>query len=89
MKVKFKKSFTRDLKKRANDRKLFAKVEQIIGQIEEAEDTHRISNLKKLKALGNYYRVRSGDYRIGLIIDGGTVTFVRILHRSDIYRYFP
>jgi len=89
VKVKFKKSFTRDLKKRANDRKLFAKVEQIIGQIEEAEDTHRISNLKKLKALGNYYRVRSGDYRIGLIIDGGTVTFVRILHRSDIYRYFP
>jgi len=51
VKVKFKKSFTRDLKKRANDRKLFAKVEQIIGQIEEAEDTHRISNLKNSKHL--------------------------------------
>ncbi len=89
MKVKFKKSFARDLKRRANDRKLSAKVEQIIGQVDEAKDTHRISNLKKLKALGNYYRIRSGDYRIGLIIEGGTVTFVRVLHRSEIYRYFP
>jgi len=89
VKVKFKKSFARDLKKRANDRKLSAKVEQIIGQVDEAEDTHRISNLKKLKAPGNYYRIRSGDYRLGLIIEGGTVTFVRVLHRSEIYWYFP
>jgi hypothetical protein len=26
---------------------------------------------------------------MGLIIEGDIVVFVRFLHRSDIYRYFP
>ncbi|MGH2412635.1 MAG: type II toxin-antitoxin system RelE family toxin, partial [Microcystaceae cyanobacterium] len=35
------------------------------------------------------YRIRLGDYRIGLFIEGKTVTFARVLHRKEIYRYFP
>lgn len=89
MKVEFKKSFAKDLKKKSYDRKLLIKVEQIIGQIDEAENPHLIPNLKKLKAEGDYYRIRFGDYRIGLIIEDDTATFVRLLHRSEIYRYFP
>lgn len=89
MKVEFKKSFAKDLKKKSNDRRLSAKVEQIIEQVDEAEDTHQIPNLNKLKAEGNFYRIRSGDYRLGLIIEDDTVTFVRLLNRSEIYRYFP
>jgi len=37
---------------------------------------------------GSYYRIRTGTNRVGLIIDGDTVTFVRALHRSEIHRYF-
>lgn len=48
-----------------------------------------IRNLKKLKGTENCYRIRIGDYRIGLILDDETITFVRVLHRKDIYRYFP
>ncbi len=89
MKVEYKKSFAKDLKKKSNDRKLLAKVEQIIEQVDQAQDTHQISNLKKLKADGNFYRIRTGDYRLGLIIQDDTVIFVRLLNRSEIYRYFP
>ena len=35
------------------------------------------------------YRIRVGDYRLGLVFDGGTMTFVRCLNRREIYRYFP
>ncbi|MFN6562348.1 MAG: type II toxin-antitoxin system RelE family toxin [Nostoc sp. ChiSLP01] len=48
-----------------------------------------ITNLKKLQGYENAYRIRVGDYRIGLIFDGETVLFQRVLHRKDIYRYFP
>lgn len=48
-----------------------------------------ISNLKKLKGYENAYRIRIGDYRSGILFDGETVTFQRVLHRKDIYRYFP
>ncbi|MDI6790202.1 MAG: hypothetical protein QME44_05890 [Thermodesulfobacteriota bacterium] len=48
-----------------------------------------MSNIKKLRAQGNYYRIRLGDYRIGLVVDDIGARFVRFLHRSEIYRYFP
>lgn len=89
MKVEFKKSFAKDLKKKSKDRQLSAIVEQIIGKVDEAEDIHQIPNLKKLKAQGCFYRIRTGNYRLGLIIENDTVTFVRLLHRREIYRYFP
>ena len=89
MKVEFKKSFAKDLKKKSDDRKLLDKVKQIIEYVDHADDISQISNLKKLKAQDDFYRIRSGEYRIGLIIEGDTVIFVRLLHRSEIYRYFP
>jgi mRNA interferase RelE/StbE len=33
--------------------------------------------------------IRVGDYRIGVVLEDGVVTFVRVLHRRDVYRYFP
>jgi mRNA-degrading endonuclease RelE of RelBE toxin-antitoxin system len=62
VKVVFKKSFAKDLKKKSKNRKLSAKVEQIIGQVDEAEETHQIPNLKKTpslqKSLGRQSQVR-------------------------------
>jgi mRNA interferase RelE/StbE len=87
--LKFKKSFSKDLRKKAHEKKLLSRVKEIIREVDNADNVHKIVNLKKLKANGNYYRIRSGDYRIGLIIKNDTVHFVRLLHRSEIYRYFP
>lgn len=47
-------------------------------------------DLKKLsEGSGEYYRLRVGDYRIGLEVEDEVVVFVRCLHRRDVYRYFP
>lgn len=89
MKTAFTKSFARDLKKLANDKTILDKIREIILEVEAAESIAIIGNLKKLKAEGSYFRIRSGNYRIGLIIDGDTITFVRVLHRSEVYRFFP
>ncbi|VXD20543.1 putative toxin RelE2 [Planktothrix serta PCC 8927] len=58
-------------------------------EIPNLTDLQTIINLKKLKGDDNAYRLRVGDYRIGFYFDGETVTFARVLHRKDIYRYFP
>lgn len=89
MNSEFKKSFARDLRKRKNEKALLDRVRGIIREVDEANTIHEINNLKKLKAEDNYYRIRLGDYRIGLIIEEDTVHFVRFLHRSEVYRYFP
>lgn len=89
MKTTFRKSFVKDLERHAKDKDILAKVKEIILQAEAADSVAVITNLKKLKADGSYFRIRVGHFRVGLIIEDNTVTFVRVLHRKEIYRYFP
>lgn len=89
MKTAFSKSFVKDLKRHVKNKKLLSSIQKIILEVEAAADLIGINNLKRLKAEGSYYRIRSGSYRLGLIVDGETVIFTRVLHRKEIYRYFP
>ncbi len=89
MRTEFKKSFARDLQARKNDKRFLDSVKDIIEHVEHADTLGDISNLKKLKGESNYYRIRFGNYRIGVRVQGNQVNFIRALHRKDIYRYFP
>lgn len=89
MKTEFRKSFAKDLKRHGRDKNLLTRIQKTILEVEKADIIFTIKNLKKLKAEGSYYRIRVGNYRLGLIIEDEIVTFVRFLHRSEIYRYFP
>jgi mRNA interferase RelE/StbE len=88
VKVEFKKSFEKDLGK-IRDSDLLAKIKAVIEEVENAEILLDVNNTKKLKADGNYYRIRVGNYRVGFTEDGDVITFVRVLHRKEMYRYFP
>ena len=61
----------------------------VFEEIPSYSSLDEISNLKKLKDADNAYRIRVGDYRVGFTFEGETITFIRVLHRKDIYRYFP
>lgn len=42
-----------------------------------------------MKGAPYHFRIRIGEYRIGVVITGNTIVFERFLHRKDIYKYFP
>jgi mRNA interferase RelE/StbE len=86
--VEFRKSFEKDLSK-LRDKGMLTRIKEVILEIEDAETLEDVSNIKKLKADGEYYRIRVGDYRIGILLNEDVVVFVRVLHRKDVYRYFP
>ncbi|MBA3767055.1 MAG: type II toxin-antitoxin system RelE/ParE family toxin [Acidobacteria bacterium] len=88
MKVEFRESFAKDLKG-VDDKGLLKRAKEIIEVIEKADSLAAMSNLKKLKGGGNYFRLRIGDSRIGIALEDNTVVFVRFLNRKDIYKYFP
>ncbi len=48
-----------------------------------------IPHFTKLEGYDQYYRIRIGDYRIGVKFEDDTLIFMRVLHRKEIYRYFP
>ena len=88
MKIDFKKSFPKDLRK-INDKNILKKVKDVIDTIENSPSLMEIKNVKQLTSGEKYYRIRIGDYRIGLKLENEVVVFVRFLHRREIYRYFP
>jgi mRNA interferase RelE/StbE len=88
MKLVFKSSFERDIKKIA-DKELLSMIKNVISNVEFADNVNDIAHLRKLVNFKSFYRLKVKDYRIGLNIDNGTVYFVRFLHRKDIYRVFP
>ena len=88
MKIEFKKSFLSDLKK-LKSKSLKDSVTDCIKQVESSVNLKQIKNLKKLTGYDKYYRIRMGDYRIGVKIENDTVYFVVFEHRKNIYRGFP
>ena len=88
MKVEFKKSFVKDLEQ-VRDKSLKERVRQAIERVEKAQTLQEVENVRKLRGGERYYRIRIGDYRLGLVLERDTVIFVRFLHRKDVYRYFP
>jgi mRNA interferase RelE/StbE len=88
VKTAFRESFDSDLST-IKDVALLRRIKKVIEQVEAARTFQQIPNLKRLEAAGKYYRIRLGEYRLGFVFENGTVTFVRCLHRKEIYRYFP
>ncbi|MFH1320893.1 MAG: hypothetical protein ABII90_09610, partial [Bacteroidota bacterium] len=88
MKVVAKKSFNRDIEKIASV-KLARNVKRTIIEIENADNIHQLSNVKKLKGHANAFRIKIGSYRLGFILNNGIIELVAFIHRKDVYRYFP
>jgi len=60
-----------------------------ILNVESAKRINEIHNISKLKGYKNAFRIRIGNYRIGVFITNNIVEFARFVHRKDIYRLFP
>jgi len=88
VKTVFRKSFERDLKK-IKDRSILEQVKQAIEEVEAAVSLKEVSGVKRLSGVGGFYRIRVGEYRIGIASEASEVEFVRCLHRREVYRYFP
>ena len=89
MKTKYLPSFTKDLKK-LKKTSIYSEIKALVFEtIPDCQNFTEINNLKKIKGHINAYRIRIGDYRIGIFIQQDTLTFSRVLHRKDVYRYFP
>ena len=89
MKTEYLPSFIKDLKALKGS-PYYAKIKTLVfDDIPKLPDIDKVKNLKQLKGKKPFYRVRVGDYRIGFRLDNNILVFMRVLHRKDIYRYFP
>lgn len=88
MNVRFESRFEKDLKL-VKDQSILARLKQIILICKQASSLDEVNNLKKMQGYDHFYRVRLGDYRVGIEVIENEIIFVRFLHRKDIYKFFP
>ena len=89
MKVEFDKSFYKSLDK-IQDKKTLQKIRKIILECESASQISDILNVKKLSGYTYYFRIKTGNYRIGFQLMGKSVLrFIIVTHQKDIYNKFP
>jgi len=88
MEIAFTKIFSKQIDA-LRDEPLKLRLAQAVQNVMWANTLQDIVNLKKMKGHPTAYRIRIGDYRIGLFFEEGTVVFAYLAHRKDIYDRFP
>ncbi len=86
MKIQIDRSFERDAKRipiQAQNQ-----VKEIIEKLIVASSLQEVDAIK-LEGFKNAFRIRFGNYRIGIYLEGNQIILSRVLNRKDIYRYFP
>lgn len=68
-----------------------SRIEPIVFEALESIDPFELGYLEKMKGYPDKYKIRIGDYRVGITLNKKSHTIIceRIAHRRDIYRIFP
>jgi mRNA-degrading endonuclease RelE of RelBE toxin-antitoxin system len=85
----YKKIFLKDLA--ALPKRYRARIERLVfDEIPSSDNLFLDFDIHKMRGYENYYRIRTGQYRIGCKINPDTmVIFYRVKSRKEIYRLFP
>jgi len=88
-KVEYKKRFLKELSKLPEN--IRAQAEKVVFEDLICENPFDLGYLEQMRGFPGKYKVRIGQYRIGVTIDKHKNEIVcnRIAHRKDIYRLFP
>ena len=87
MRVELTKRFAKELDKLP--RKIQLKVVEVLENLDEADSLSDIEDFKALSGYNNFYRIKLGQYRIGLFLNGETFLVERIGVRGDFYKSYP
>ena len=88
MKVEFLRKFYKDLDKikKIKDKD---SILSVINLVKSVASIDQIPSISKLSGHHDAFRIRCGNYRIGVFVNSETITFARVAHRKEIYKIFP
>ncbi len=88
MKVNYNKKFLKQLAELPKNQQ--AKIEQFVfEQLPNAVSLSSLGNIEKMQDYDGFYKIRFGLYRLGLQLENDTVIIKTVMHRKEIYKFFP
>jgi mRNA interferase RelE/StbE len=89
LKVQYRQTFLKDLKQLKSSESYQRIYELAFTTLENISSLDEILDIKAMKGYPNRYRIRIGNYRLGIEVNGDLIEVMRVLHRREFYRYFP
>ena len=89
MEVEYRQAFLKDLKQLKSSTSYQRIYELAFTTLEIINTLEEIPDIKAMRGYTGRYRIRIGNYRIGIEVNGDVIEVMRVLHRREFYRYFP
>jgi mRNA interferase RelE/StbE len=87
--IQYRQLFLKDLKKLRKQPVYDQIYELAFTTLPDARSLQDLVNIKAMKGYSEQYRIRIGDYRVGIAVRENSIEVMRVLHRREFYRYFP
>jgi mRNA interferase RelE/StbE len=88
VKVNYRKKFLKQLAGLPRDTR--SKVEKFaFTEVPNALSVTDVGSIEKMQGYKSFYKTRFGSYRVGMKVEGDTLTFQVVMDRKDIYKFFP
>jgi mRNA interferase RelE/StbE len=66
------------------------KIEQFVFEdLTKATSIFELGKIEKMQGYDGFYKARFGDYRVGLMVKDDVVVVATVMHRKEIYKFFP
>jgi mRNA interferase RelE/StbE len=89
LEVQYRQAFLKDLKQLKSSTSYQRIYEVAFTTLAAINTLEEIPDIKAMKGYSGRYRIRIGDYRIGIEVNDDFIEVMRVLHRREFYRYFP
>jgi mRNA interferase RelE/StbE len=83
------KRFSKDLDTIRHEAKVKKALLELIESIRAADSLGDLKDVRKIEGYQGYFRIKVGDYRLGVKAEKNRIELIRFLHRKEIYRRFP
>jgi len=88
MNIEIKKKFLKELLKLPNN--YADTIEEFVFEtLPTYDNLSEIGKVEKMTGYKNYFKIRFGDYRVGIKKIDDTIIIETVKHRREIYKYFP
>ena len=87
--VEYAETFLKDLKALKSTPHYHKIIKVCFTELPSCSTIREIRNLKQIVGHSAFFRIRIGDYRIGILLEENAIKILRVLHRKEVYRFFP
>ena len=88
MEIEFTKKFLKELSKLPIE--YASSIENFVfDELPIYKNLTQVRKIEKMTGYKNFFKIRFGDYRVGIKKENNIIIIKTVKHRKEIYKYFP